>query len=176
MIAADLLINLTRRGYRLIPRAQNILHIEPTPPPDTLELVRRHKRELLTELRRQTPPVAHDRRRVAMAALARLEPNPAIRSQVLAAAEREERGWSFLVRDHGYPAGWFILSHVDNFLRLTHRKGIATEGPGDVVSNWWIFDAPAEVATLATATKPTKLAETVNIVAAEPPKQGNLLP
>lgn len=89
-----------------------------------------------------TPTVPLSHRDIARMALDQLEPDAGIRAKVWKDAEREERNWSFLIRDHGYPIGWFIFSHVDNYLRLKHGKGIATEGTGDGIDRWWICDAP----------------------------------
>ena len=112
------------------------------PTPQLLAWIERHKSALLVELRRQAPPT-HDRRRIAMAALAKLEPDAPTRARVMADAERQERGWAFL-RNHGFPPGWFFLTHTDAWLRLHHGKGIAVEGVGDGIDRWWLTDAPAE--------------------------------
>ncbi len=87
-------------------------------------------------------PQALTHRSVALAALNRLEPDPATRTKVWQAAQVEERNWNFLVREHGYPAGWFLFAHVDNHLRLKHGKGIALEGFADEIASWWLCDVP----------------------------------
>ena len=144
--------------------------------PEILAYAKAHKPEILAELRRRSPPVCHNRRKIALAALVKLEPDAAIRAKVMAAAEKEERAWSFLVKEHGYPAGWFILNHVDNWLRLNKAKGVAVEGPGDTITHWWLVDAPAEVVTAVTVTLAPKMAQNEATVTAQPPKQGSLLP
>ena len=114
-------------------------------PKDFLLELRAHKAEILALLRAQAAKAANTpatRRNIAWQALNRLEPDAAIRAKVWRQAEQEERNWGFLVREHGYPAGWFLFAHVDNHLRLHRGKGIATESvDGDVVA-WWIVDAP----------------------------------
>ena len=85
-------------------------------------------------------PKLTDRRQIALAALQAVEHNAATQAKVWQAARKLEQDWSFL-QEHGYPAGWFALSHVDNYLRLTYGKAICVEETpsGDVY--WWNIEA-----------------------------------
>ncbi len=77
---------------------------------------------------------------IARQALDKLEPDAGIRAKVWAEAVREERNWAFLVREHGYPAGWFVFGHVDTWLRQHHHQGIALETVQieESIAAWWI--------------------------------------
>ncbi len=87
-----------------------------------------------------------DYRSVAWLALLQIEPDAITRQTVWDAAEAEERKWAFLVREHGYPAGWFVFGYVDDFLRKHRRKGIALEivPVEERIAAWWLVDAPDE--------------------------------
>ena len=178
MSIADSIRTIAERGVVLSPgREPGTVHCQCSvgckPTPQLLAWIEKHKSALLAELRRQAPPI-HDRRKIATAALAKLEPDASVRAKVLADAERQERAWAFLIRDHGYPVGWFVLMHVDSWLQLHHGKTIAVEGPGDSILHWWICDAPAEPGNAVTVTLPPKIEEIPNSVTGTKPKQGSL--
>ncbi len=113
--------------------------------PDVVAYARKHKAEimaLLTKPKAPPPPAKPlDRRPIALAALRAVERDPAVQFKVWRAAMRHEQDWGFLVQDHGYPVGWFLLSHIDNFLRLHHGRGIATEEmPDGQITHWEIVE------------------------------------
>ena len=114
---------------------------EPTHgPSETLKAPETAANEAVSGEPNQNTPL--NRRNIAWQALLKLEPDAATRAKVWRQAEQEERNWGFLVRNHGYPAGWFLFAHVDNHLRLHRGKGIATESVDGDVAAWWIVDAP----------------------------------
>ena len=85
-----------------------------------------------------------NRRNIAWTALLKVEPDAGIRQRVWRAAEQQERDWAFLIRDHGYPAGWFLFAGVDAWLRQHKAKGIVLEGFADEIASWCLCDAPME--------------------------------
>ncbi len=181
MTIADSIKTIAERGVVLsLGQEPGTVHCQCSvgfkPTPQLLAWIERHKPAILAELRRQAPLMSHDRRKVAVAALAKVELDAPTRAKVLADAERQERAWAFLVRDHGYPPGWFFLTHTDSWLQLHHGKTIATEGPGDTITHWWICDAPLEPGDTATVPVAPKMAGNEASVATNKPKQGSLLP
>ena len=84
-------------------------------------------------------PKPLDRKTIARMSLIQAGVKVDIAVKVMAAAERHEKDWAVLVRDHGYPVGWFVLAHCDNWLRLNCGKGIATEKlPDGTIASWTI--------------------------------------
>ena len=115
--------------------------------PEILAFGREHKAAIMAELHRQAMPKPLDRRGIARRALADAGVPAGEAALVLQAAEQFERDWNFLVKYHGYPDGWFLLCHADNWLRLKRGKGIALEIVDDeVISHWTLVDAPVEAA------------------------------
>ena len=137
--------------------------------PEILAFGREHKEAILAELHRQATPKPLNRRGIARQALADAGVPVPKASLVLQAAENFERDWRFLVKDHGYPDGWFLLSHTDNWLRLNCGKGIAMEMvDGEVITHWTLIDAPAEAAPPAAPAAATPVAAAPKNVKIDP--------
>ncbi len=113
---------------------------------DLLAEMAAHKGAILAELSRQVMLKPLDRKTIARMSLIQAGVKVDIAVKVMATAERHEKNWAFLVRDHGYPVGFFILNHVDNYLRLHCAKGISTEElPDGTLTSWTLIDAPATI-------------------------------